>query len=151
MVQHRGRHAAAVLDNIDLTIAAQSIVAIIGSSGCGKSTLLNIISGLVTPERGDIILNGIPARNFSDWRSISYMFQEDRLLPWRTALRNVEFSLEAGSMLRSEREARARDALKLVGLENFCRCVSLSTLGRHAQPRRAGPQPGAGALHPADG
>lgn len=108
-----------VLDNIDLTIAAQSIVAIIGSSGCGKSTLLNIISGLITPERGDIILNGIPARNFSDWRSISYMFQEDRLLPWRTALRNVEFSLEAGSMLRSEREARARDALKLVGLESF--------------------------------
>jgi ABC-type nitrate/sulfonate/bicarbonate transport system ATPase subunit len=108
-----------VLDNIDLTIAAQAIVAIIGASGCGKSTLLNIISGLVTPERGDIILNGIPARNFSDWRSISYMFQEDRLLPWRTALRNVEFSLEAGSMLRSEREARARDALKLVGLESF--------------------------------
>jgi len=108
-----------VLDNIDLTIAAQAIVAIIGASGCGKSTLLNIISGLVTPERGDIILNGIPARNFSDWRSISYMFQEDRLLPWRTALRNVEFSLEAGSMPRAEREARARDALKLVGLESF--------------------------------
>jgi len=108
-----------VLDNINLTIAAQAIVAIIGASGCGKSTLLNIISGLVTPERGDIILNGIPARNFSDWRSISYMFQEDRLLPWRTALRNVEFSLEAGSMLRAEREARAREALKLVGLESF--------------------------------
>jgi len=52
-----------VLDNINLTIAAQAIVAIIGASGCGKSTLLNIISGLVTPERGDIILNGIPARN----------------------------------------------------------------------------------------
>jgi len=47
------------------------------------------------------------------------MFQEDRLLPWRTALRNVEFALEAGGMLRSERESRAREALKLVGLEAF--------------------------------
>lgn len=114
-----GNAALQVLDNIDLTIPSQSVVAIIGSSGCGKSTLLNIISGLVTPERGEVILNGVPAREFSDWRSISYMFQEDRLLPWRTALRNVEFSLEAGSMLRSEREARAREALKLVGLEAF--------------------------------
>ena len=114
-----GNAALQVLDNITLTIPSQSVVAIIGSSGCGKSTLLNIISGLVTPERGEVILNGVAAREFSDWRSISYMFQEDRLLPWRTALRNVEFSLEAGSMLRSEREARAREALKLVGLEAF--------------------------------
>jgi NitT/TauT family transport system ATP-binding protein/sulfonate transport system ATP-binding protein len=108
-----------VLDDIHLTIPAHSVVAIIGASGCGKSTLLNIISGLVTPERGEVILNGIPAREFKDWRSISYLFQEDRLLPWRTAIRNVEFSLEAGSLLRSEREARAREALKLVGLESF--------------------------------
>ena len=108
-----------VLDDINLTIAAHSIVAILGASGCGKSTLLNIISGLVTPERGEVSLNGVAARDFRDWRSISYMFQEDRLLPWRTTLRNVEFSLEAGSMPRAERETRARDALALVGLEGF--------------------------------
>jgi ABC-type nitrate/sulfonate/bicarbonate transport system ATPase subunit len=47
------------------------------------------------------------------------MFQEDRLLPWRTALHNVEFALEAGAMLRSERQTRAREALRLVGLEAF--------------------------------
>ncbi len=108
-----------VLDHIDLTIAAHSIVAILGASGCGKSTLLNIISGLVTAERGDIRINGIAARDFTDWRSVSYMFQEDRLLPWRTAQRNVEFALEAGGMPRTERAARARDALTLVGLETF--------------------------------
>ena len=102
-----------VLDNIQLEVAAQSVVAILGASGCGKSTLLNIISGLVTPERGDIRINGVAARDFDDWRSISYMFQEDRLLPWRTAQRNVEFALEAGSMPRSERESRARESLKL--------------------------------------
>ncbi|MBX9905567.1 MAG: ABC transporter ATP-binding protein [Burkholderiales bacterium] len=108
-----------VLDNINLTIAAQSVVAILGASGCGKSTLLNIISGIVTPERGEICINGITAGRFSEWRSVSYMFQEDRLLPWRTTIKNVEFALETGNMPRSERESRARDALKLVGLEAF--------------------------------
>lgn len=108
-----------VLDHIDLTIAAHSIVAILGASGCGKSTLLNIISGLVTAERGDIRINGIAARDFTDWRSVSYMFQEDRLLPWRTAQRNVEFALEAGGMPRTERATRAGAALTLVGLEGF--------------------------------
>ncbi len=108
-----------VLDNINLTIAAQSVVAILGASGCGKSTLLNIISGIVTPERGEICINGITADRFNEWRTVSYMFQEDRLLPWRTTIKNVEFALETGNMPRSERESRARDALKLVGLEAF--------------------------------
>ncbi len=108
-----------VLSDISLTIPARAIVAILGASGCGKSTLLNIISGLVTPEQGEVLINGTPSRKFSDWRSVSYMFQEDRLLPWRTALQNVEFALEAGSMLRSERANRAREALRLVGLEAF--------------------------------
>jgi NitT/TauT family transport system ATP-binding protein len=108
-----------VLDNINLTIAAQSVVAILGASGCGKSTLLNIISGIVTPERGEICINGITAGRFKDWRSVSYMFQEDRLLPWRTTIKNVEFALETGNMAKAERETRARDALKLVGLEAF--------------------------------
>lgn len=107
------------LDGIDLIIPAHSIVAILGTSGCGKSTLLNIISGLVTPERGEVRINGVAAREFSDWRSVSYMFQEDRLLPWRSAQRNVEFALEAGSLPRAERARRARDALQLVGLEAF--------------------------------
>jgi ABC-type nitrate/sulfonate/bicarbonate transport system ATPase subunit len=108
-----------VLADINLTIPVRTIVAILGASGCGKSTLLNIISGLVTPEQGEVLINGTPSRKFSDWRSVSYMFQEDRLLPWRTALHNVEFALEAGAMLRSERQTRAREALRLVGLEAF--------------------------------
>src|SRR5688572_6780295 len=108
-----------VLQDIDLAVTRHSILAILGASGCGKSTLLNIISGLVTPERGEIDINGVPQRHFTDWRSMGYIFQDDRLLPWRTALRNVEFSLEAGSLPRDERRARARAALQLVGLESF--------------------------------
>ena len=108
-----------VLKEIDLTVPTHSILAILGASGCGKSTLLNIISGILKPSRGQVCINGVLAKDFTDWRTISYMFQEDRLLPWRTALRNVEFSLEAGSMPRHERSARARDALQLVGLNGF--------------------------------
>ncbi|MEO7727162.1 MAG: ABC transporter ATP-binding protein [Burkholderiales bacterium] len=108
-----------VLENIDLAVPAHSIFAILGASGCGKSTLLNIISGIVTPDRGNVCFGGVRARDFSGWRSISYMFQEDRLLPWRTALANVEFSLEAGDMPKTERRSRARDALRLVELAQF--------------------------------
>jgi len=109
----------AVLDNISLSVRSHSIVALLGASGCGKSTLLNIIAGLVKPDRGEVHFGGVASARFNGWRSISYMFQEDRLLPWRSALANVEFSLEAGDMPRAERHARARDALKLVGLEGF--------------------------------
>ncbi len=108
-----------VLQNIDLAVPAHSIFALLGASGCGKSTLLNIISGILTPDRGNVCFGGVPARDFTDWRSISYMFQEDRLLPWRTALTNVEFSLEAGGIPRTERQARAREALALVELTQF--------------------------------
>ena len=108
-----------VLQAIDLTVTRHSILAILGASGCGKSTLLNIISGLVTPERGEICINGVPQKDFTEWRSMGYIFQDDRLLPWRTALRNVEFSLEAGSIPRGERRTRAGAALQLVDLEGF--------------------------------
>jgi len=108
-----------VLENINLAISAHSIYAILGASGCGKSTLLNIISGILTPDRGTVCFGGVPARDFAQWRSISYMFQEDRLLPWRTALTNIEFSLEAGDMPRAERRSRALDALNLVKLAGF--------------------------------
>lgn len=108
-----------VLQNIDLAIPAHSIFAILGASGCGKSTLLNIISGILTPDRGIVCFGGVRASDFTDWRSISYMFQEDRLLPWRTALANIEFALEAGDIPRAERRSRARDALNLVKLAGF--------------------------------
>ena len=73
------------LQDIDLEIPERAVVAILGASGCGKSTLLNIISGLLNPDEGRIAINGVPSEAFTQWRSVSYIFQEDRLLPWRTA------------------------------------------------------------------
>ena len=107
------------LQDIDLEVAEQSIIAILGASGCGKSTLLNIISGILKPDRGRVSINGVPSDSFDDWRSVSYMFQEDRLLPWRSALANVEFALEAGSIPQAERRRRAGEALELVDLSGF--------------------------------
>ena len=108
-----------VLQDINLAVPAHSIFAILGASGCGKSTLLNIISGILTPDRDNVCFGGVRARDFVNWRSISYMFQEDRLLPWRTARANIEFGLEAGDMPRAERRERAVEALRLVKLTGF--------------------------------
>jgi NitT/TauT family transport system ATP-binding protein len=108
-----------VLKNVNLTVAEHAILALLGASGSGKSTLLNIVAGIVKPDRGRICICGAASEEFNEWRAISYMFQEDRLLPWRTALRNVEFALEAGSTPRPERLRRAEKALELVDLKGF--------------------------------
>jgi NitT/TauT family transport system ATP-binding protein len=108
-----------VLDNVNLTVAEHAIIGLLGASGSGKSTLLNIIAGIVKQDRGIVCIGGAPSDEFNDWRSVSYMFQDDRLLPWRTAIRNVEFALEAGSMPKTERTQRARQALELVDLHGF--------------------------------
>ena len=114
-----GAGTISVLENVNLAVAPRAIFGLIGASGSGKSTLLNIISGLLRPDTGQVSLCGTASEEFNDWRSISYMFQDDRLLPWRTALRNVEFALEAGTMVRPERARRAAEALQLVELDGF--------------------------------
>ncbi len=115
----RGAEPLHVLQDISFDVPPQSITALLGASGCGKSTLLNIVSGLVDADRGQVRLDGTLLAQFDDWRSLGYMFQEDRLLPWRTALDNVAFGLEAISMSRGERRNRAMEELTLVGLEGF--------------------------------
>jgi len=114
-----GSQRIEVLKNINLIVPAQSIVGLIGASGSGKSTLLNIISGILKPDRGQVCICGAASEEFNDWGSVSYMFQDDRLLPWRTAIGNVEFALEAGSIAKKERAQRALQALQLVELESF--------------------------------
>lgn len=108
-----------VLNDVNLVVAPETIVALIGASGSGKSTLLNIIAGILKADAGQVCICGATTEEFNDWGAVSYMFQDDRLLPWRTALRNVEFALEAGSMPKEERVRRAREALRLVELTAF--------------------------------
>lgn len=108
-----------VLNDISFDVAKGRVTAILGASGCGKSTLLNIVAGLVLAEQGQIRLNGTPLRQFSDWSHIGYLFQDDRLLPWRTAQANVELGLEAEHVRAPERREKARSALASVGLAGF--------------------------------
>ena len=105
-----------VLAGIDLQAETGRVLAVVGPSGCGKSTLLNILSGLLPPDGGQLLVDGVPARRFGQWQRIAYMFQEDRLLPWRSVLDNVAFGLEAARLSRRQRRQRAQSALALVGL-----------------------------------
>src|SRR6266545_7751034 len=114
-----GNQTIEVLKNVNLTVPPQAIVGLIGASGSGKSTLLNIISGIVKPDRGQVCICGAASEEFNDWGSVSYMFQDDRLLPWRSAIRNVEFALEAVSLTKKDRARRSRETLRLVQLEGF--------------------------------
>jgi NitT/TauT family transport system ATP-binding protein len=105
------------LEGIDLKIAAGEFLVVVGPSGCGKSTLLDLLGGLTRPSTGRILLDGRPVTGPGLDRGI--VFQQYALLPWRTALGNVEFGLEATGVPRRERTGRAREYLDLVGLTGF--------------------------------
>ena len=98
-----------VLDAIDLAVAPGEFVAIVGRSGCGKSTLLRLLAGLETPSSGAVRLGDEASAAQRD--DVRMMFQEARLLPWRTVLQNVQLGLDT-----RDAAARARDALAHVGL-----------------------------------
>lgn len=105
--------ARAVLRNLSLSIAAGESVALLGPNGSGKSTLLRLVAGLITPSAGSVALDG--SATSAGRPEVGIVFQEPRLLPWRTALRNVTLPLELlGEPLISARAA-AEAALIRVG------------------------------------
>ena len=104
-----------VLDGVDLTIPDGGIVALIGPNGCGKSTLLRVIAGLLRPAGGDALLDGTPIDG-PDPR-IGLVFQEPRLLPWRSAADNITYPLELAGWPPERRSARLTALAALVGLD----------------------------------
>jgi NitT/TauT family transport system ATP-binding protein len=108
-----------VLRDVSFDVRIGDVVAILGPSGSGKSTLLNMAAGLIFPDAGQVVVMGQRTDAAVDWSHVGYMFQDDRLLPWRVAVRNVALTLEAGSMPAAERLRRARAVLDLVGLGGF--------------------------------
>jgi len=101
----------------DLTfdIRPAEFLSLIGPSGCGKSTALRAMGGLLTPDRGEVTLDGTPIGGPRPG-DISFVFQDLALYPWRTAVRNVEIALQFAGIGRAERRDRSRAALAAVGL-----------------------------------
>ncbi len=109
----------AVLDAVDLRIAKGEFVTLIGPSGCGKSTVLKLISGLTVASGGAIRIDGMTPRNAR--QTMSYIFQDATLLPWRTVRQNVGLGLELEGVVTNEREEKTAALLDLVGLSHVAR------------------------------
>jgi NitT/TauT family transport system ATP-binding protein len=110
----RGAEPTVALDGLSLDVAGGEIVALIGPNGCGKSTFLRVAAGLLTPERGAVILDGDSIAD-PDPR-IGLVFQEPRLLPWRSVADNITYPLELAGWPRERRAARLAEMLHAVGL-----------------------------------
>ena len=116
--KRKGAGAFLAVDGLDLDIAQGQMVALLGKTGCGKSTTFNMIAGLLEPSEGKVLVQGLdPFRNFNDLRGkIAVVFQNDRLLPWRTAIGNVELGLEMLDTPRAEQHRIAQLWLSRLGL-----------------------------------
>jgi NitT/TauT family transport system ATP-binding protein len=111
----RGKRLAA-LDDVDLSIRRGEIVALIGPNGSGKSTLLRVIAGLLPADRGEARFDGRPIQG-PDPR-IGLVFQDPRLLPWRTVAANVAYPLELAGVAPAERARQSASLVHLVGLDD---------------------------------
>jgi len=103
-----------VLRDIDLKILKGEFVSLIGPSGCGKSTVLKLISGLSPPSAGTIRVDGMTPEDARE--TISFIFQDATLLPWRTVTDNVGLGLELERVLTKTRKEKVASLLQLVGL-----------------------------------
>ncbi len=105
------------LKDINFTVEGGEFVSIVGPSGCGKSTLLNIISGLINPSCGKILIDGQVQHGYSN--KIGYMFQKDQLFEWLTVFQNVSIGLEIKKMMNEDTKNKLEKLLKSYNLWEF--------------------------------
>jgi NitT/TauT family transport system ATP-binding protein len=103
-----------VLEDVNLAVKADEVVALLGPSGCGKSTVLRILAGLICPTRGEVLYRGMPLKGLNP--GVAMVFQSFALLPWMTVSQNVQVVLRAARLSPAEIRARAENAIRLVGL-----------------------------------
>jgi putative ABC transport system ATP-binding protein len=133
-------HTVRAVDNVDLDVTKGGFMAITGASGSGKSTLLNMLAGLDTPSSGVIEVDGrrldeMSRRELADYRArkMGFVFQSFNLLPYHTALRNVEMALYFSDAPRGERRPMAEEALRRLGLGGRLRHRPLDLSGGEQQ------------------
>jgi NitT/TauT family transport system ATP-binding protein len=105
------------IEDVSFRVEPGEFMVLVGPSGCGKSTLIDLLGGLTQPTSGQILLDGAPITGPGLNRGI--VFQQYALFPWRTALENVEFGLEAKGVSKAERRDIAKSHLEMVGLSGF--------------------------------
>ena len=105
------------LSSIDFEVRDNEFVTVIGPSGCGKTTLLRIIAGLISYQRGEVSIDSHPVVGPGPERAV--VFQNFALLPWTDVLGNVTFGLDVRGATKNDSQAKARELIKLVGLEGF--------------------------------
>ena len=114
------RRMVTALDNVSFSVENGGFLSLLGPSGCGKSTLLRVVADLIAPSAGQVTVLGQTPQQARLQRALGFVFQDAALLPWRTALQNVELPLEVGG--RKPLAAgmpTPRELLKLVGLEGW--------------------------------
>jgi NitT/TauT family transport system ATP-binding protein len=108
-----------VLKDVSFEIRDKEFVSIVGPSGCGKTTLLKIISGLISPDCGQVRIKGEAPELACAKRSIGFIFQNTHLLPWRNVKENIRLPLEIISKNPEKEEERIGKLLRFMGLEKF--------------------------------
>ena len=99
-----------VLSGLNFRIFPHEVVGLLGKSGMGKTTILKLVAGIEAPDQGTVIVHA---------RRIGYVFQEPRLLPWKTALENIALPLQAMNIPGKKTLEKARELLELMGLSEF--------------------------------
>lgn len=105
------------IQKLNLEVSNGEFVSVVGPSGCGKSTLLSLISGILRPSAGKILVNGKEVQGPS--ASVGYMLQKDHLFEWRTIMKNIIIGLEIQGKLNKETQASIEKLLKEYGLYEF--------------------------------
>jgi len=103
-----------MMTNLSFSVNDGEFVSVIGASGCGKSTLFRLINGLEKPQKGEILVDGVPIEKHKICSS--FMPQKDMLFPWRSIEKNVCLPMEIMKVPKGEQEKRCKDVLKQVGL-----------------------------------
>lgn len=109
------------ISDLSLTVDQGQIVAVLGKTGCGKSTMFNLVAGLAKPNAGEVRVEGHDPFSEFDWfrGKLAIVFQNDRLMPWRSALANVTLGLELSGVGRAERDEIGRRWLARLGLAGY--------------------------------
>jgi thiamine transport system ATP-binding protein len=109
-----------VLDGVSMSVVEHEVVALLGPSGSGKSTLLRVVAGLVVPDRGTVVVDGLDVTTTpTHTRRVGMVFQDEQLFPHRDVASNIGFGLKMAGIAEPARGRRVAEMLDLVGLGGF--------------------------------